>query len=289
MKAVFMLSSLLIVLALPGMSTARALEPEVADLESPEIQTPVDPPATAEPAPETATPQPATPQPATPETATPEPATPEPATPQPATPETATPETEQAPAPTRARPPRYQHPRLMIAGGPILGPHAIGNEQCDTQLARCETKGSFLGMGAQLELRARLWRMIYAHARGLAVGNISPNDRIHTGLWGLGGGLGLYGRRAFGRAEYLFVDAFGDNRFEPPFYDGEVASDEWGHHAGLVSVGFRQPLPRGLAVELWGGLMIGPSSVRRIPQQQPDERVLTTFIAGINVSWDVLP
>jgi hypothetical protein len=131
--------------------------------------------------------------------------------------------------------------------------------------------------------------MIYAHARGLTVGNVSPNDRIHRGLWGVGAGVGLQGRRAFGRAEYLYLDAFGDNHFEPPFYDGEVATDEWDHHAGLLSVGFRQPLPHRLSAELWGGLVIGPRSVRRVPDVMPDERVLTTFLVGLDLSWDALP
>jgi hypothetical protein len=108
----------------------------------------------------------------------------------------------------------------VIAGGPLVGPHAIGNEECDPELGRCETKGSFLGLGGQLELRARVWRLVYVHGRGLAVGNVSTNDRIHRGLWGLGAGAGLLGRRAFGRAEYLFVSTFGDNRFEPPFFEG---------------------------------------------------------------------
>jgi len=193
--------------------------------------------------------------------------------------------TETTPEP--ARPPRT-YPRLVIAGGPIAGPHALGNEECNPELGRCETKGSFIGLGAQVELRARLWRMIYAHARGLTVGNVSPNDRIHRGLWGVGAGAGLYGRRVFGRAEYLFLSTFGDNHFEPPFYKGEVASDEWGHHAGMLSVGFRQPLPHGLAAELWGGLVIGPRSVRRVPDIEPDERVLTTFLVGLNVSWDAV-
>jgi hypothetical protein len=193
--------------------------------------------------------------------------------------------TEPAPAP---RPPRT-YPRLVIAAGPIAGPHARGNEQCDPEQARCETKGAFIGMGAQVELRARLWKLVYAHARGLAVGNVSPHDRVHRGLWGAGAGVGLQGRRAFGRAEYLWVSTFGDNHFEPPFYEGEVATDEWGHHAGMLSVGFRQPLPHRLAVELWGGLVIGPRSVRRVPDLVPDERVLTTFLVGLDVSWDAIP
>jgi hypothetical protein len=214
-------------------------------------------------------------------------ATPSTTTPAPAASSTeATPSiTPPAASPKADRPPRT-YPRLVIAGGPVVGPHALGNEECNPELGRCETKGSFLGVGAQVELRARLWRMIYAHARGLTVGNVSPNDRIHRGLWGAGAGVGLHGRRAFGRAEYLFLSTFGDNHFEPPFYDGEVASDEWGHHAGMLSVGFRQPLPHRLSAELWGGLVIGPRSVRRVPDIEPDERVLTTFLVGLDVSWD---
>lgn len=195
-----------------------------------------------------------------------------------------------APAPaTEPDRPLRTYPRLVIAGGPMVGPHALGNEECNYELGRCETKGSFIGMGAQAELRVRLWKLIYAHARGLAVGNVSPNDRIHRGLWGVGAGMGVMGRRAFARAEYLFLDTFGDNHFEPPFYDGEVASDEWGHHAGMLSVGFRQPLPKRVAAELWGGLVIGPHSVRRVPDIEPDARTLTTFLVGLNVSWDAWP
>lgn len=197
----------------------------------------------------------------------------------------ATETTETTPPASDERPAR-EYPRLVIAGGPVVGPHAFGNEECNAEQARCETKGSFLGLGGQLELRGRLWRPLYLHARGLVVGNVSPNDRIHRGAWATGVGVGLYGRHVFGRGEYLYLDAFGDNHFEPPFYDGEVATDEWGHHAGLLSVGFRQPLPHGLAAELWGGMMVGPRSVRRVPQLEPDERVLSTFLVGLNLSWD---
>jgi hypothetical protein len=286
----------LVVLALSGVSPARAAAP--ADAAAPAT---VEPAPVAEPAPAVEPALAVEPTPTVEPTLVAEPvAEPAPAAepaptlaaepaavpdPTPA-PDPAT--TPPAPAPPRDRPPR-SHARLTLAGGPILGPHAFGNEQCDAEQARCETKGSFLGLGAQLELRARVWRMIKVHGRGLVVRNVSSNDRIYRGLWGLGAGLGVYSRRVFGRAEYLFVDAFGDNHFEPPFFEGEVAYDEWGHHAGMLSVGFRQPLPRGFAAELWGGLVLGPHSRRQLPQEQPDERVLTTFLVGVNVSWDALP
>lgn len=178
------------------------------------------------------------------------------------------------------------YPRIVIAGGPMVGPHTLGNEQCSSEMARCEKKGVFFGVGGHVEVRARVWRPIAVHVRGLAIKNVAPTDRVYAGMLGLGGGVGAYGRRIFGRAEYLFVHALGDNRFEPPFFDGEVARDTWGKSAGLISVGFRQPLPRNLAVELWGGLMIGPHSVREVPQQEPDERNLVTFQIGLNVAWD---
>jgi len=196
-------------------------------------------------------------------------------------------ETADATDQAAAESPPFLYPRLMLAGGLLLGPHAIGNEECRTELARCETKGSFFGFGGTIEVRGRLWRPLYLHVRGLAVRNVSPNDPIYSGMLGAGGGLGLYHRRVFGRAEYLYVNARGDNRFEPPFFQGKVASDEWGNHAGSLSVGFRQPLPHNLAVELWGGVMFGPKSLRLVPQQEPDERVLTSFQLGLNLAWDV--
>lgn len=177
-------------------------------------------------------------------------------------------------------------PRIVIAGGPLIGPHALGNEECSGEMARCEKKGAFFGVGGHVEVRGRLWRALGAHVRGLAIKNVAPTDRVHSGLVGFGAGLGAYDYRIFGRVEYVFVQPLGDNRFEPPFFDGAVGTDTWGRSAGLISVGFRQPLPHRLAIELWGGLMLGPRSVRRVPQQEPDERRLTTFQVGLNLAWD---
>ncbi|MCA9711591.1 MAG: hypothetical protein KDK70_37495 [Myxococcales bacterium] len=41
-----------------------------------------------------------------------------------------------------------------------------------------------------------------------------------------------------------------------------------------------------LALELWGGPMFGPRSVRQIPSELPDERVLTTFMVGLGLAWN---
>lgn len=178
--------------------------------------------------------------------------------------------------------------RLTIAGGPAIGPHAFGNEECRAEEARCETHGTFFGFGLNVELRVRLFRPLVAHARGLFVGNVSPRDPVHRGLGGAGIGLGAYGRRIFGRAEYLFVDAFGDDHFARPFGDGEVGRDRWGHHAGLFSIGARLPFRRRWAAELWGGPMVGPRSTRIVPDEPDDRRTLVTFLVGINIAYELV-
>ena len=189
------------------------------------------------------------------------------------------------------QPKRYAHPRLVIAGGPVVGPHAFGNEECRDELARCETTGTFFGVGANLELRVQVWRPLFLHVRGVIVGNASPRNRdpVYKGLGGGGIGFGAYAKHVFGRAEYLLVAAIGDDHFGRPFGDGEVGRDRWGHHAGLFSVGGRLPLHRRVTGELWGGLMVGPKSARQLPDAEVDRRTLLTFLAGINIAYDILP
>jgi hypothetical protein len=198
---------------------------------------------------------------------------------------------ESAPPPEPDAPPeRPRFPRLVVAGGPLIGPHAIGNQECRDSDQRCVTAGGFFGAGMQAELRVRIWRPLGAHVRGLLVGNATPKDRdpIYRGLWGMGVGLGAYGRRIFARAEYLFVDTFGKETFTPPFHTAVTGSDVWGHHAGLLSVGFRQPFGERFAAELWGGPMIGPKSRRQITPSPPENRILPTFLLGLSLTYDLV-
>ena len=104
----------------------------------------------------------------------------------------------------------------------------------------------------------------------------------HGTFFGLGFGAEL-------RAEYLLLGAFGDNHYSRPFGTGEIGTDRWGHHAGVFSAGARLPLRPRLAAELWGGFMLGPRSVRTLPDEAPERRTLLTFLIGLGVSYDLIP
>lgn len=195
---------------------------------------------------------------------------------------------EPDPGPDPAPRPARAYPRLVLAAGPIVGPHAQGNVECRSEEARCEHKGAFLGVGAHAELRARVWRPLYVHARPFVVGNASKNEHVYAGAWGVGIGFGYYHRRAFVRAEYTFLDAFGSDTFEPPFGEGQVARERWSNHAAMIAAGFRVPVQRRHAMEAWGGVMIGPHAVRRFPQTEPDPRTLVSFMVGLNFATNLL-
>lgn len=201
-----------------------------------------------------------------------------------ASPDLAPAEPDTTPANDRAR-----FPRLVLAGGPFIGPHAIGSEECRAEARTCEKQGSFFGLGLQIEVRGRLYKPLYVHARGFIAKNVSPADRVYRGVGGGSVGLGAYGRRVFGRAELIVLSAYGDNSFTPPFLDAATGRDTWGHTAGLISAGFRQPIAHRFAAELWAGAMIGPKSERTAPGTEPDQRVLPTFMLGLNIAFDAWP
>jgi len=188
----------------------------------------------------------------------------------------------------QTKPDPAKHPRLVLAGGPTIGPHRLGIETCKDD-GRCDTAGGFVGIGGTVELRARAWRPLYAHARGLFVGNVITTKPPYSGLLGAGLGFGAYGRWALARAEYLLVFPVGDGMFPRPFAGEDGFTDTWGHHAGLISAGVRyKPLTR-IAFELWGGLMIGPKSTRTAELEETEEGTLLSFLVGLTLSYDVLP
>lgn len=184
-------------------------------------------------------------------------------------------------------------PRLVIAGGPIFGPHAPGEAACQTAdgIQMCEHTGNFLGLGANLELRVRAVGPLYFHGRGAIVGNLRPRPYgVHKGLVDLGVGFGVYSRLAFIRVEYMFVPTFGPSTYLPPFYDKQDGRDVWSRSAGMVSGGVRKYLAPRLAGELWGGLVIGPRSRRTTLQEDAGvDRILISFLVGVNVTFDLIP
>lgn len=269
-------AALALALSLPATASAAPATAEAELVAAPETESPPEAaPSEPTPVPVTVT-QPQAVPPAEPELA------PEPE-PQPEPEPEPEPELAAEPPPAADEPARPRFPRLVVAGGPFIGPHALGNEECRLEAMRCDKRGSFFGLGLQLELRARIYKPLYVHARGLIARNVSPNDRVFRGVGGGAAGLGAYGKRVFGRAEMLLLGAYGDNRFTPPFLATASGRDEWGNVAGLIAAGFRQPFAKRLGIELWGGVMIGPKSVRTIPSAEPDERTLTTFMVGLNL------
>lgn len=194
----------------------------------------------------------------------------------------------EAKEPTAAQKAAAANPRLAISGSAMIGPHAVGNQECRPEAARCETRGGFFGVGTSIEVRLRLASVFSLHVRPWVVGN-AAKDKVFAGAFGGGFGLGAYGRRIFGRAEYIALHAFGDNSFTPPFFGDDVAHDRWGNHAGMVTVGFRHSVSERMRLELWGGPMFGPSSQRSFPDDTLDKRSLVTFMLGFGLAFDALP
>lgn len=190
--------------------------------------------------------------------------------------------------PTAVQAAAAANPRITVAGSAIIGPHAIGNQDCRPENARCETRGGFFGAGTSLEVRLRLASVFSINVRPWVVGN-AAKDKVFAGAFGGGLGVGAYGRRVFARGEYIALHAFGDNRFTPPFFEDDVARDRWGNHAGMLTIGFRQAITKRVKVELWGGPMFGPSSRRSFPDGTVDRRSLVTFMLGLGLAFDALP
>ncbi|MGH1346772.1 MAG: hypothetical protein ACRBN8_34715 [Nannocystales bacterium] len=190
--------------------------------------------------------------------------------------------------PTAAKQAAAQNPRITIAGAAMIGPHAVGNQECRSEDASCETRGGFFGVGTSIEVRLRLASVFSVSVRPWVVGN-AAKDKVFGGALGGALGLGAYGRRIFGRAEYIGLHAFGDDSFTPPFFEDDVARARWGNHAGMLSIGFRKAVAERMRIELWGGPMFGPSSQRSFPDGTTDRRTLVTFMLGFGLAFDALP
>lgn len=181
-------------------------------------------------------------------------------------------------------------PRLTLAGGVVFGPHAHGEATCQDVEGgyACEHTGNFLGVGASLELRGQLYKPLYLHVRALGVGNVRKLG-VHSGLLGGGVGLGAYSRYAFVRGEYMLLPTLGSDRYTPPFYDKPAARDVWWAHMGMVSVGVRKPVSPRAALELWGGVVIGPRAKRvSVTDEARQDRVIVSFMVSLGFAYDVL-
>lgn len=174
----------------------------------------------------------------------------------------------------------------------MFGPHALGEADCQNPdgALECQHRGNFLGAGATIELRAQLYKVIYLHARGLVVGNVRKRPyAVHSGLAGGGIGIGVQSRLAFIRGEYLLIPAFGPDTYVPPFYNKQTSRDVYGLHAGMLSAGIHKYVTPTTALELWGGLVVGPSARRStISADISEKRTLVSFMVSVGVVFDVL-
>ncbi|MCA9717450.1 MAG: hypothetical protein H6713_09970 [Myxococcales bacterium] len=185
-----------------------------------------------------------------------------------------------------------ERPRLVIAGGPVIGPHVGSEEDCrpNGPSIYCENTGGLLGVGLNLELRGQLYGLLYGQLRGVLVGNVRGADGVYSGLATPGVGLGLHARRVFLRAEYLLMLPFGDDRYRSPFASQPDSTVALGYHAGMLSGGARFYVRSRLAIELWGGLVVGPR-VERVTERAETTGANTqvSFMAGLNLSFDAIP
>ncbi len=210
------------------------------------------------------------------------------------------PERSERPSPPPWRTQRIDA-RLVVAVSPTLGPHVFGNQKCNSNQALCDRAGRFLGIGATTELRVGLYKVLYAHARVLGAGNVIGHKPVFKGLLAPGLGLGVYGKLAFIRAEYLFYVPLGGegcttldpsraqacDDFEVPFETDEAAEAIWSPSGGMISGGLRYRLTPRMVGELWAGLVVGPRE-RRWVLDAPETRVLTSFVIGLGLAFDVV-
>ncbi len=182
---------------------------------------------------------------------------------------------------------------MQVSAGFLFGPYALGEADCQSSQDRgseCQHRGNFLGAGATLELRAQLYGALYLHVRGMVVGNVRKRPyAVHSGLAGGGIGLGAHSRLAFIRGEYLLIPAFGPSTYVPPFYNKQTSRDDYGLHAGMLSGGIHKYVTPTAALELWAGLVVGPSARRQtISADVSEKRVLISFMVSLGVLFDVV-
>ena len=278
-------------LALAASLAVPALAHGQAPAETLPISDPASASATTDRAPdfvEVATPQPAI-TPPTPDAAMPT-ASAAPVQPAPvASPPRAAPGSPPIDVSAEISPPR---PRLQLAAGLVLGPHAVGEADCQSGegFDECQHRGNFLGTGVTIELRAQLFRALYLHARGVVVGNVRQRPyAVHSGLAGAGIGLGAYSRLAFIRGEYMLIPAFGPSTYVPPFYNKQTSRDDYGIHAAMISGGLHKYVSPRTAIEGWAGVVVGPTSNRRtVSDQATEKRLLISFMINLGIAFDLV-
>jgi len=183
------------------------------------------------------------------------------------------------------------YPRLVLGVHGLLGPHSPGEESCVQEGSglTCDHTGRFLGAGGDLDLRIRLYRFLYASVRFAAFGNAFGRkpESLHDGLLAPAGGLAIMTDLALLRLEFVAPFTLGDSKYRAAASDA-VASERWGHAAGIFSLGARIPFHERVRGELTAGIHVGPGVHRSSPMDGNKHGPLVSFQVGLGCAFDLV-
>lgn len=183
------------------------------------------------------------------------------------------------------------YPRLVLGVHGVLGPHSAGEEVCGQEgsVIRCDHTGRFLGAGGDLDLRVRMHRFLYASVRFFALANAFGRkpESLHDGLLAPAAGLAIMTDLALVRLEFVAPFALGDGTYRAPASDA-VATEKWGHAAGILSLGARLRFHERVRGELTAGVQVGPGVDRSSPANGDKKGPLVSFQVGLGCSFDLV-
>lgn len=183
------------------------------------------------------------------------------------------------------------YPRLVLGVHGLLGPHSPGEEVCtqESRVIRCDHTGRFLGAGGGLDLRIRMHRFLYGSVRFFALANAFGRkpESLHDGLLAPAAGLAIMTDLALLRLEFVAPFSLGDDTYRAPA-SGAVATEKWGHAAGILSLGARIPFHERVRGELTAGVHVGPGVDRASPINGDKKGPLVSFQVGLGCSFDLV-
>jgi hypothetical protein len=173
----------------------------------------------------------------------------------------------------------------------LLGPHSAGEEICmqEGSVILCDRTGRFLGAGGDIDLRIRMYRFLYASVRFAALANAfgQKAESLHDGVLAPAGGVAIMTELALIRLEFVAPFTLGDSKYRAPVSDA-LATERWGHAAGILSLGARLPFHERVRGELTAGVHVGPGVRRSSPANGDKRGPLLSFQVGLGCAFDLV-